>query len=127
MNLQKKDVAINNFIHSAVPVLILQINCGAVGLNLQVASRVYITSPHWNPCVEVQAVCRAHRKLQTQAVTFVRLVMRDTVEHRCLGVQQSKTNVISETLNDDSVAVKLGNTGALTFKDLRKLFVKRRS
>ncbi len=127
MNLQKKDVAINNFIHSAVPVMILQINCGAVGLNLQVASRVYITSPHWNPCVEVQAVSRAHRKLQTQAVTFVRLVMKDTVEERCIVVQQNKIKVMSETLNDDSVAVKLGSSGALTFKDLKRVFFKKLS
>ncbi len=70
---------------------------------------------------------RAHRKLQTQAVTFVRLVMKDTVEERCIVVQQNKIKVMSETLNDDSVAVKLGSSGALTFKDLKRVFFKKLS
>lgn len=111
MNLQKKEVAISNFVNSSVPVMILQINCGAVGLNLQVASRVYTTSPHWNPCVEAQAVCRAHRKFQTRQVTFVRLIMRGSVEERCLEVQLEKAKVIKATLNDDSLGFKLGMDG----------------
>jgi SNF2 family DNA or RNA helicase len=31
-------------------VFIIQIKCGGQGLNLQEATRVYITAPSWNPC-----------------------------------------------------------------------------
>jgi SNF2 family DNA or RNA helicase len=34
---------------------------GGVGLNLQEATRVYITAPTWNPAMELQAIGRAHR------------------------------------------------------------------
>ena len=43
-------------------VLILQIQTGCEGLNLQeFFSEVYFVSPHWNPAVEDQAIARCHR------------------------------------------------------------------
>ena len=42
-------------------VLILQIQTGCEGLNLQRFSEIYFVSPHWNPAVEDQAVARCHR------------------------------------------------------------------
>ena len=39
-------------------VLILQIRTCSEGLNLQSYSDVYFVSPHWNPCVEDQAIAR---------------------------------------------------------------------
>ena len=41
-----------------IQVLILQIQTGCEGLNLQTYSEVYFVSPHWNPAVEDQAVAR---------------------------------------------------------------------
>jgi DNA repair protein RAD16 len=34
---------------------------GSVGLNLQVANKIYIMDPWWNPFAEDQAIARAHR------------------------------------------------------------------
>ena len=43
-------------------ILIMQIQTGCEGLNLQDNfSEIYFTSPHWNPCVEDQAIARCHR------------------------------------------------------------------
>lgn len=43
-------------------VIILQIQTGCEGLNLQeFFSEVYFVSPHWNPAVEDQAIARCHR------------------------------------------------------------------
>jgi SNF2 family DNA or RNA helicase len=42
-------------------VLILQIQTGCEGLNLQEYSEVYFVSPHWNPAVEEQAIARCYR------------------------------------------------------------------
>jgi len=49
-------------------VFIIQIKSGGQGLNLQEATRVYITAPSWNPATELQAIGRAHRTGQTQVV-----------------------------------------------------------
>jgi len=57
-------------------VIILQIQTGCEGLNLQqYYSEVYIVSPHWNPSVEEQAIGRCHRMGQTKQVHVYRFKM----------------------------------------------------
>lgn len=55
-------------------VVIVQINSGNAGLNMQMCSRVYFTNPNWNPCTEIQAISRAHRCGQQVPVRAVKLV-----------------------------------------------------
>jgi SNF2 family DNA or RNA helicase len=102
-----KEATLYNFINTSIPVLILQINCGNAGLNLQCASRVYITTPQWNPCVELQAMGRAYRKGQTSIVTCYRLMMVGTVEERYGDIQQDKLEMISDTMCDESMHTRL--------------------
>jgi hypothetical protein len=90
-----------------VTVLMIQIRAGGVGLNLQSASRVYITAPDWNPVVELQAIARAHRINQKRPVKCVRVVMAGTVEElNCLQKEAVKLTVISKCLNDGDFAAK---------------------
>ena len=56
-------------------VLILQIQTGCEGLNLQEYNEVYFVSPHWNPAVEDQAVARCHRIGQDKPVYIMRFEM----------------------------------------------------
>ena len=53
------------------------INCS---LDLTAASKAYIMEPQWNPMVEEQALDRVHRFGQTEDVTTVRYVIKDTWE-----------------------------------------------
>jgi SNF2 family DNA or RNA helicase len=56
--------------------LILQIQTGCEGLNLQENySEIYFISPHWNPAVEDQAIARCHRIGQTKPVYVKRFEM----------------------------------------------------
>ena len=55
--------------------LILQIQTGCEGLNLQENySEVYFVSPHWNPAVEDQAIARCHRIGQMKDVVVRRFI-----------------------------------------------------
>ena len=56
-------------------VLILQIQTGCEGLNLQHFSEIYFVSPHWNPAVEDQAIARCHRIGQTKETHVFRFTM----------------------------------------------------
>lgn len=56
-------------------VLVLQIQTGCEGLNLQQFSEIYFVSPHWNPAVEDQAVARCHRIGQQKDVEVFRFTM----------------------------------------------------
>lgn len=64
-------------------VLILQIQTGCEGLNLQENySEIYFVSPHWNPAVEDQAIARCHRIGQTKPVYVKRFVMGDFLKEQ---------------------------------------------
>ena len=66
----------NKILESNVDVLILQIQTGCEGLNLQQFSEIYFVSPHWNPAVEDQAIARCHRIGQTKEVNVFRFGMK---------------------------------------------------
>jgi len=105
-------------IFAAVPtVLILQIRTCSEGLNLQSYSDVYFVSPHWNPCVEDQAIARCYRMGQTQGVRVFRFYMTDfvvkeqsgaagegesecisTLDHKCEEIQERKRVLCNEFL-----------------------------
>ena len=125
MDKNDKESAIDNFQSTDVEVMLLQIKCGSTGLNLQAASRVYIMTPNYNPCIDIQAVGRSHRKGQTQAVECIRLVIENTIDDKCLGISNNKLEVITNALKENNYLNKLGGASAmgdLTNADLKALF-----
>ncbi|KAK2765699.1 DNA repair protein rad5 [Colletotrichum kahawae] len=56
---------------------------GTKRLTLTAASRAYLLEPQWNPAIEEQALARIHRLGQTQEVTTIRFVMKDSIEQVC--------------------------------------------
>lgn len=56
----------NNILNATPDVLILQIQMGCEGLNLQFANEIYFVSPIWNPAIESQAIARCYRLGQTK-------------------------------------------------------------
>jgi len=70
-----------DIINGSNEVIILQIQTGCEGLNLQDKySEVYFVSPNWNPAIEDQAVARCHRIGQTKQVVVYRFVMGDFID-----------------------------------------------
>ena len=66
------------------PILILPIQSGCEGLNLQKHfSEIYFVSPNWNPAMEAQAIARCHRIGQVKPVSVFRFSMNmiDTPEN----------------------------------------------
>uniref|UniRef100_A0A6C0ES41 Helicase n=1 Tax=viral metagenome TaxID=1070528 RepID=A0A6C0ES41_9ZZZZ len=76
-------------------VLIIQINSGAEGLNLQENySEIYFVSPHWNPSIEDQAIARCHRFGQKKTVSVFRFMMDGfDKENKTISVEQHISNV----------------------------------
>ena len=72
-------------------VVLIQIDCGGTGLNLQGANRIYITSPHYNPAIEMQAIARAHRIGQKRPVLVKRLVLGCENESDAIGLHYPLT------------------------------------
>ena len=71
---QKRDQLIEQFTSGKVPLFLISLKAGGVGLNLPQADTVIHFDPWWNPAVESQATDRAHRIGQTRSVWVVKLV-----------------------------------------------------
>ena len=87
--------------NASIPVFLISLKAGGVGLNLTGADTVIHFDPWWNPAVEDQATDRAHRIGQTRVVTSYKLIARDTVEEKILALQQRKREVIRATVGSD--------------------------
>jgi superfamily II DNA or RNA helicase len=86
---------------AAIPVFLISLKAGGVGLNLTGADTVIHFDPWWNPAVEDQATDRAHRIGQTKIVTSYKLITRDTVEEKILMLQNRKREIIQATLGGE--------------------------
>ncbi|HEY3663913.1 MAG TPA: SNF2-related protein [Chthoniobacterales bacterium] len=99
-----------------VPVFLISLKAGGVGLNLSAADTVIHFDPWWNAAVEAQATDRAHRIGQTRVVTSYKLIARDTVEEKILNLQKRKREMASAMLETEEPLM----TG-LTTADLAEL------
>ena len=94
-------------------ILVIQIQTGCEGLNLQKNfSDIYFVSPHWNPCVEDQAIARCHRIGQTKMVDVFKFEMRGfskdekeeldpiTLEKYINKIQEVKRDISKQILED---------------------------
>lgn len=110
-------------------VFIIQIKAGGVGLNLAEASRVYITSPAWNPATELQAIARAHRNGQLRKVYVKKLIYKGSeqlpsIEQSILDLQGHKSAVCAEVLQDERLRSQLPTApkNEVTVRAVRKIF-----
>ena len=99
---QDRGEVVNRFQSSPqIPVFLISLKAGGVGLNLTGADTVIHFDPWWNPAVEDQATDRAHRIGQTRVVTSYKLIARDTVEEKILTLQKRKREVIQATIGGE--------------------------
>lgn len=100
---RNRDAIIEQFTSGQVPLFLISLKAGGVGLNLPQADTVIHYDPWWNPAVENQATDRAHRIGQTQSVWVVKLVAQGTIEERILEMQARKA-ALAESMYQGSAA-----------------------
>jgi superfamily II DNA or RNA helicase len=87
---RKREEMVARFQAGNVPVFLLSLKAGGVGLNLTQATHVIHYDRWWNPAVEDQASDRAHRIGQHRAVQIHRLVCEGTLEDRIAQLLETK-------------------------------------
>ncbi len=102
---QKRDELISRFTTGEVPLFLISLKAGGVGLNLPQADTVIHYDPWWNPAVEAQATGRAHRIGQNNSVWVVKLVAQGTIEERILALQDRKA-ALAESMYSGAVGRK---------------------
>lgn len=87
---RRRQAVIDSFQAGEVPVFLISLKAGGLGLNLTTADTVIHYDPWWNPASEQQAEDRAWRIGQTRPVFVYRLIAAGTVEESILKLQESK-------------------------------------
>ena len=105
---KQRGSVVQRFQAQEVPIFLLSLKAGGIGLNLTAADTVIHMDPWWNPAVEEQATARAHRIGQDQPVFVYKLVVEGSIEERMLELQARKLALTDSVLGHDAA-------GALKF------------
>lgn len=108
---------VKRFQTGEVPVFLISLKAGGVGLNLTAADTVILYDPWWNPAVEAQAIDRAHRIGQDKPVFAYRFLTIGTVEEKMLELQGRKRALAEALLSGSPTA-----SSQITEADLESLF-----
>jgi SNF2 family DNA or RNA helicase len=104
--------------HSDIPLFLISLKAGGVGLNLTAADYVFILDPWWNPAIEAQAIDRAHRIGQDKTVFTYKFISKNTVEEKILALQQSKKQLADGLISNEESFIK-----TLTKEDVLNLLL----
>ncbi|CAN7586958.1 SNF2-related protein [Massilia sp. LjRoot122] len=112
-----REAPIASFQQGQVPVFLISLKAGGVGLNLTAADTVVHYDPWWNPASENQATDRAWRIGQEQPVFVYKLIVRGTLEERIQDMQRRKGELANALLDAEG-----GVSPAIGADDLQAVF-----
>jgi superfamily II DNA or RNA helicase len=101
---------VDKFQAGEVPVFLISLRAGGVGLNLTAADTVIHFDPWWNPAVENQATDRAHRIGQDKPVFVYKLIIENSIEEKIQKIQQNKAELAKALLSEEVSDSKLSLT-----------------
>ena len=113
---QKRQELVKEFNNGDVPVFLISLKAGGVGLNLTGADVVIHYDPWWNLAVQNQATDRAHRIGQTRKVTVYKLIARGTIEEKIQKLQESKRDLAEQVIGGE-----MGQLGTLNRDEILEL------
>ncbi len=100
-----REAVVRQFQDGDIPIFLISLKAGGVGLNLTAADTVIHYDPWWNPAVEDQATDRAHRIGQTRQVFVYKLVAEGSIEEKILALQEKKAELAAGVLGEDASAL----------------------
>ena len=94
----------------SIDVLLLTTQVGGLGLNLTGADTVIFVEHDWNPMKDLQAMDRAHRIGQKKVVNVYRLITRQTVEEKIMGLQKFKLLTANTIISSENASLETMRT-----------------
>ena len=96
-----------------LPLLLLSLKAGGLGLNLTAANHVFHFDRWWNPAVEDQATDRAHRIGQLRQVQVHKFVCVGTLEERIAAMIENKRALADQIIGSGEDWITELSTDAL--------------
>jgi superfamily II DNA or RNA helicase len=112
-----RETPVKKFQNKEIPLILLSLKAGGVGINLTAADTVIFFDPWWNPAAENQATDRAHRIGQNKTVFVYKLVTEGTVEEKILALQEKKKHLLQAVFDTEE-----GEISKLSLEDLQEIF-----
>ncbi len=106
----KRQEVVDKFQNGDVPVFLISLRAGGVGLNLTAADTVIHFDPWWNPAVENQATDRAYRIGQDKPVFVYKYIIENSIEEKIQKIQQNKAELAKALLSEEVSDNKLSLT-----------------
>jgi superfamily II DNA or RNA helicase len=106
----KRQEVVDKFQQGEVPVFLISLRAGGVGLNLTAADTVIHFDPWWNPAVENQATDRAYRIGQDKPVFVYKYIIENSIEEKIQKIQQNKAELAAALLSEEVSDNKLSLT-----------------
>lgn len=100
--------------------LFISYGTGSVGLNIPEASHVLLLEPFYHDVMHDQAISRVWRNGQTKTVHVHRLIVKDSIEERILGICERKKKMTQEILDDATKLKEIEGT-KLTKAEIGKI------
>lgn len=113
---EKRIQLVKAFNEDEVPVFLISLKAGGVGLNLTGADVVIHYDPWWNIAAQNQATDRAHRIGQKKKVTVYKLIARHSIEEKILKLQETKRDLAEQVMSGE-----LGQLGSMSRDELLEL------
>lgn len=101
-NTKDRKQPVEDFQKGKVPIFLISLKAGGVGLNLTAADTVIHYDPWWNPAVENQATDRAHRIGQNKHIFVYKFIANNTLEEKILEFQAKKAAVAQAIFDTDN-------------------------
>ncbi len=95
---------VQQFQGGQIPVFLISLKAGGVGLNLTAADTVIHYDPWWNPAAEQQANDRAYRIGQDKPVFIYKLITQGTVEEKIQQMQKQKNDLAQGLYNQEDLS-----------------------
>ena len=106
----KRQEIVESFQNGDIPVFLISLRAGGVGLNLTEADTVIHFDPWWNPAVENQATDRAHRIGQDKPVFVYKFIVENSIEEKIQLIQKEKAELANSLLSEEITEGKLSLT-----------------
>ena len=96
---RNRSALVKKFQTGKIPIFLISLKAGGVGLNLTKADTVIHYDPWWNPAIESQATDRAYRIGQDNPVFVYKLITKGSIEERIVAMQEDKKELVESLLS----------------------------
>lgn len=104
----RRTLLVQAFQEGDMPLFLISLKAGGLGLNLTAADYIIHLDPWWNPAIEDQASDRAYRIGQKRPVTVYRLISKNTIEEKIINLHKTKKDLADALLDGSDMTQKMG-------------------